>query len=95
MNKLQTGESYTAVKAESGKSRIRDWEMLLTRDANGKNNIAIIVKNIPSHINEGDTFRLDKIISVTTSKARVTRRWFWEQAIAIEAEVTKVEDCFK
>lgn len=91
MNKLQTGENYTAVKAESGKSRIRDWEMLLTRDANGKNNIAIFVKNIPSHINEGDTFRLDKIISVSLG-FRKGEGDKWEQAIAIDAEVTKVEE---
>lgn len=91
MNKLQTGESYTAVKAESGKSRIRDWEMLLTKDANGKNDIAIFVHNIPSHINEGDTFRINKILSVSNG-FRKGEEDKWTQAIAIDAEITKVEE---
>ena len=90
MNKLQSGEVYTAVKAKSGKSRMGNWELLLTMDANGKNDIAIFVRNIPSTVNEGDTFRINKILSVSNG-FRKGEEDKWTQAIAIDAEVSVVD----
>ena len=90
MNKLRSGEVYTAVKSRKGQSRMGNWELLLTTDERGKNDIAIFVRNLPSTVNEGDTFRIDRILSVSNG-FRKGEDDKWQPAIAIDADVTVVE----
>lgn len=90
MNKLKSGEVYTAVSSKSGRSRMGDWELLLTKDERGRNDIAIFVQNLPSTVSEGDTFRIDRIHSVS-SGFRKGENDKWQPAITIDADVTVVE----
>lgn len=90
MNKLKSGEVYTAVRQKSGTTRVGNWELLVTRDANGKNEIAVFVRNVPSTVREGDSFRIDRIHSVSSGFRKDTEdRWY--PAIAVDADVSVVE----
>ena len=90
MNKLKSGEVYTAIRQKSGSTRVGDWELLVTRDGNGHNDIAVFVRNVPSTIREGDSFRIDRIHSVS-SGSKKDKDDQWRNSVAIDADVSLVE----
>lgn len=90
MNKLEIGKVYTAARQRTGSSSNGDWELLVTQDERGNNDIAVFVANTPSNVKEGGKFRLDKILTVSYGNKK-DNAGNWRANISINAEVTAVE----
>ena len=90
MNRIETGNIFTAVRQRTGKSSGGDWELLLTQDERGHNDIALFVENRPSGVKEGGKFRVEKILSVSYGMKKDSNGE-WRPAISVNAEVTAVE----
>ncbi|MDO5444013.1 MAG: hypothetical protein Q4F31_00140 [Eubacteriales bacterium] len=90
MNRIETGSIFTAVRQRTGTSSARDWELLLTQDERGHNDIALFVENRPSGVKEGGKFRVEKIHSVSYGMKK-DQSGEWRPSISVNADVTAVE----
>lgn len=90
MNRIETGRVFTAVRQRTGTSSGGEWELLLTQDERGHNDIALFVENRPSGVREGGKFRVEKILSVSYGNKK-DQNGEWRPAISVNAEVTAVE----
>ena len=89
MNKLEVGKVFTALEQKEGSSEKGGWEFLKTKDEKGGNHITVFVKNRPSNVKEGASFRIEKIYSVSCG-ARKDSQDRWYTNVSIEADVTPV-----
>ena len=86
MNELSFGKCYKAYRHRSGTSPKGNWELITSFDDAGRNQVTIFVKNQPSQINEGDTFKLGMIYSIRVGFKK-DRNGAWEKVISLDADV--------
>ena len=89
MNKLETGKIYTAARHRTGTSANGSWELIATTDERGNNDIAVFASNIPSGVEEGGKFRIEKITAVSYGNKK-DQSGNWRASISINAEVSPV-----
>lgn len=91
MNRIEAGKVFTAARTRTGtNSNGKNWELIVTQDERGNNDIAIFVANMPSNVKEGGNFRIDKILSVSYGN-RKDNDGNWRANISVNAVVTAVE----
>lgn len=90
MNRITAGKIFTAARQRSGSGSKGKWELLVTQDEQGSNDITIFVGNMPSNVREGGQFRIERIISVSSSK-RQDGEGRWYTNITVNADVSPVE----
>lgn len=67
MNRMTAGNVYTAARTFTGTNQRGKYELVVTQDERGKDDITLFVAEncIPSGITNGDKFRLNKIVEVS------------------------------
>lgn len=90
MNRITAGKVFTAARQRSGSGSKGKWELLVTQDEQGSNDITIFVGNMPSNVREGGQFRIERIISVSSAK-RQDGEGKWYTNITVNADVSPVE----
>ena len=100
MNKLCTGEIYTADSVAAGQSTNGMYEGIRTLDEAKKCEIMVWVdeKDIPTGISKGDRFRIGEIKDVTLrwkqedkwNPASQKKEPRWVQKVSINARVAKI-----
>lgn len=89
MNRINVGDVCKAAKRRFGSTDKGDWEMLITQDERGHNDIVVFVSNRPSNVEENGCFRIDKINSVSYGNKKGTDG-NWYASVSIDAEVSSV-----
>jgi len=65
MIRVEKGQTYTAHRVRSGVSKAGPWELIAVKGLGGdRREITLYVKNNPSHIREGEPFKVTSIESV-------------------------------
>lgn len=90
MNRIETGRVYTAARRREGTSSIGEWELIVTQDERGYNDVAIFVANRPTGIREGGKFRIDQITGMSFG-SRKGSDGAWHQAVSVNAIISPVE----
>ena len=90
MNRIEAGKIYTATRRRQGTSSVGEWELIVTQDERGYNDVAIFVANHPTTIQEGDKFRIDQITGMSLGSRKSTDGT-WHQAVSVNAVISPVE----
>ena len=90
MNRIEAGKIYTATRRRQGTSSVGEWELIVTQDERGYNDVAIFVANRPTTIREGDKFRIDQITGMSLG-SRKSNDGTWHQAVSVNAIISPVE----
>lgn len=88
MTKVVAGEKYRAFNSKSGTSTRGAWEFVSVADEKGHFETTIYVQNVPSGVQKGGEFVVEKILSVKNGmkKSKNSDKWFPETSI--EAIIT-------
>lgn len=91
MNRITEGSICTAVRQRTGTGSNGDWELLLTADEKGNNQIALFASNKPSGVTEGGKFRIERIHSISLGNRKGSDD-AWHPSVSINADVVPVEN---
>lgn len=89
MNRIEAGKVYKAVRVRTGSGKNGAWELIVTQDEKGHNDIAVFAENLPSGVAEGGSFRVEKISTLSYGMKRDSAGE-WRPSVSVNAEVTPV-----
>lgn len=92
MRTISTGDVFTAARQKEGDNpRFGHWEIIGTNEKLEDADVIVFVRNTPSGVATGESFRIDKILSITDGLRR-NETDTWVKAIGIDAEVSRMEE---
>ena len=90
MNRIEAGKVYKAVRFRSGTGKNGGaWELIVTQDERGYNELAVFAENIPCGVKEGENFRVEKISNVSFGMKK-GQNDEWRPSVSVNAVVTPV-----